>query len=86
LDIAIPDYSNVNTKENEKINKYKDLEVEVRRMWKVRIKITPVITGALGTMKKGLDTNFQLLPGQPSATELQITLMSTAHSTCKVLE
>jgi len=50
LDIAIPDYSNVNTKETEKISKYKDLEVEVRRMWKVRTIITPVITEALGTI------------------------------------
>ena len=55
IDMVIPDYPNVNTKETEKISKYKDLEVEVRRMWKVRTKITPVITGALGTIKKGLD-------------------------------
>jgi hypothetical protein len=40
----------------------------------------PVIVGALGTIKKGLDQNLQLLPGHPSATELQkIALMSTAH-------
>ena len=50
-------------------------------MWKVRTKIMPVITGALGTIKKGLDQNFQLLPGHPSAIELQkITLMSIAQS------
>ena len=62
------------------------MEVEVRRMWKVRTKITPVITGALGAIKKGLDKNLHLLPGHTSATQLQITLMSTAHSICKVLE
>jgi hypothetical protein len=55
-------------------------------MWKVRTKITPVITGVLRAIKKGLDKNLQLLPGHPSATQLQITLMSTAHSICKVLE
>jgi len=64
----------------------KDLEIKVRRMWKARIKIVPVINGALGTIKKGLDQNLQLLPGDPSATELQkITLMSTAHIILKVL-
>jgi len=53
---------------------------------KVRTKIVPVITGALGTIKKGLDQNIQLLPGHPSAIELQkVTLMSTAHIICKVL-
>ena len=40
----------------------------------------PLITGALGTIKKGFDQNLQLLPGHLSATKLQkITLMSTAH-------
>jgi len=48
--------------------------------------IVPVITGALGTIKKGIVQNLQLLPGHPSAIELQkITLMSTAHIIRKVL-
>jgi len=51
------------------------------RMGKWRTKIVPVILGALGTIKKGLDQNLQLLPGHLSATVLQnITLISTAHS------
>jgi len=42
--------------------------------------------GALGTIKKAFDQNLQLLPGHWSAIELQkITLMSTAHSNCRVL-
>ena len=50
-------------------------------MWKVRTKIVPVIIAVLGTIKKGLDQNLQLLPGHLWATELQkVTLMSTAHS------
>jgi hypothetical protein len=55
-------------------------------MWKVRSKIVPVVTGALGTVKKRLDENLQLLPGHPLTTELQITLMSTANIIRKVLE
>ena len=44
-------------------------------------KIVPVITAALGTIKKGLDRKRQLLPGHRSAIELQkVTLMSTAQS------
>jgi len=55
-------------------------------MWKVRTKTLPVTTGALGTIKKGLDQNLQLLPGHQSAKELQkVTLMNTAHSIHKVL-
>jgi len=49
-------------------------------MWKVRTNTASVIIGALGTIRKGLDQNLQLLPGHPSAKDLQITLMRTAHS------
>jgi len=35
------------------------MEIEDSRMWKVRTKIVPVMIGALGTIKKGLDQNFQ---------------------------
>jgi len=84
--IALLVDSNVNTKETEKLSKYKDLEIKVSRMWKVMTKIVPVITGALGTIKKALDQKLQLLPGHRSAIELQkITLMSTAQSNCRVL-
>jgi len=55
-------------------------------MCKGRTKIAPVIIGALRTIKKGLDQNLQLLPGHPSALELQkITLMRTAHIIRNVL-
>jgi hypothetical protein len=70
MDIAIPDDSNINTKETEKLKK----------------KIVSVIIGALGTIKKGLYQNLVLLPGHPLAIELQkITLISTAHHICSVL-
>jgi len=61
---------NVNTKENEQLNKYKDLEIKVSRMWKVRTKIVSDITGALRTIKKGFYQNVQLLHGHLSAIEL----------------
>jgi hypothetical protein len=55
-------------------------------MCKVRTKIVPVIIGAFGITKEGLDQNLQLLPGHPLAMELQnITRMSTVHGICEVL-
>jgi hypothetical protein len=59
IDTAIPDDSNFNTKETEKLNKYNDLEIEISRMWTVRTKIVPIIIGALGTIMKRLDQNVQ---------------------------
>jgi len=69
-----------------KIRKNEELDNAVSRMWEVRTKIMSVIIGDLGTIKKGLDHKFQLLPGQPSAMELpKITLMRTANIIPKVL-
>ena len=39
IDTAIPNDSNLNTKETEKLSKYRNLEIKVRRMWKVRTKL-----------------------------------------------
>jgi hypothetical protein len=39
----MPADSNLNTKDNEKLSKYKELEIEVSRMWRVRTKTVPVI-------------------------------------------
>jgi hypothetical protein len=54
IDRAIPDNSNINTKEIEKLSKYKDMVIMVSRMLKVRTKIVPVIIWAVVTVKKGL--------------------------------
>jgi hypothetical protein len=83
---AIAFISSSSSSSNEKLNKYKDLEIEVRMMWKLMAKIVPVITEALVTIKKGLDQSLQLLPDHPLAIELQkITQMSTAHIICEML-
>jgi hypothetical protein len=37
--------------QNGKLSKYKDLENDASRMWKVMTEIVPVITRALGTIK-----------------------------------
>ena len=55
-------------------------------MWKERTKFVPVLIGALGTIKKGLDQNLQLHPGHQSAVDLhKFTLLSTATIIPKVL-
>ena len=43
---------NVIKKKTEKILKYKDLTIEIQRMWNVKTKTIPVIIGATGTISK----------------------------------
>jgi len=49
IDVEISRDRNVIKKEAEKILKYKDLAIEIQRMWNVKTKVIPVITGATGT-------------------------------------
>ena len=51
-DVAISGDTNMIKKEAEKILKYKELAIEIQRMWNVKIKVIPVIIGANGTISK----------------------------------
>jgi len=50
IDAAISGDRNVIKKVAEKILKYKDLTIEIQRMWNVETKVIPVIIGATGTI------------------------------------
>ena len=50
-DIAVPADKRVEEKEKEKVEKYRDLKREVRRLWKLRnVEIVPVVIGTLGSV------------------------------------
>ena len=42
IDIAVPKDENIQDKELEKINKYQLLKIELKQLWKVKIKVNPV--------------------------------------------
>ena len=50
IDVVISGDRNVIKKEAEKILKYKDLTIEIQRMWKVKTRVIPVIRGVTGTI------------------------------------
>ena len=73
-------------KEAEKILKYKDLTIEIQRMWNVKTKVIPVIIGATGTISKSFRKYLGNIPGKHEVKELQKTaLLGTAHILRKVL-
>jgi len=70
----------------EKILKYKDLTTEKQRMWNVKTKVIPVITGATGTISKLFTKYVSNIPGKHEFKELQKTaILGTAHILRKVL-
>ena len=79
LDMTVPSDRNIALKEIEKKSKYKDLELEIQRMWHMKTVVIPVVVGAPGTVKKGMVENI-------TVTEIQKKcLLGTARILRKVL-
>ena len=73
-------------KEAEKILKYKDLIIEIQRLWSVKTKVIPVIIGAAGTISKTFRKYVSNIPENHEVKELQKTaILGTAHILRKVL-
>ena len=84
--MAVPSDRNTSNKVVEKLVKYKDLEIEIARMWKMGKETIPVVIGALGVIKKGLEKYVDKIPGTVSIDELQkTTLLGSARIFRKVL-
>jgi len=52
IDVAISGDINVIKKEAKNILKYKDLTIDIWRMWNVKTRVIPIIIGATGTISK----------------------------------
>jgi hypothetical protein len=80
IDVSVPKDSNVGLKELEKKSKYKDLEIEMSKMWNMKIVNIPIIIGSLGLIRKGMQQNCEKLPGSVRLDMCQkIVLLRTAH-------
>ena len=72
-------------KEDEKILKYKDLIIEMQRMWNMKAKLILVMVGATG-ISKSLRKYLSNKPGKEEIKELQkAALLDSAHILRKVL-
>ena len=70
----------------EKLSKYKDLEIEIERMWGMKATTIPVVIGALGIIKMGLEKYTKQIPGNIKISELQkIALLGTSRILRKTL-
>jgi hypothetical protein len=86
IDVAISEDRNVIKKETKKSLKYKDLTIEMQRMWNVKTEKIPVIIGATGTISKSLIKCVINLSGNHEVKELQKTaILDTVHILRKVL-
>ena len=63
--------SSISAKEFEKLSKYKDLKIEIVKMWKIKAKAISGIVGALGLIKKGTQNYLNEIPENLSVAEIQ---------------
>ena len=84
--MSIPSDRNIALKEIEKKCKYKDLELEIQRMWQMKTEVIPVVVGALGTIKKGTVENIKRVSERANVTKTQkISMLGSARIPRKVL-
>jgi len=69
------------------MNRCQELAREIKRLWKVEVRVIPFIIGALGTIPRGLEENLRTL-GIMIKVELiqEVALLGTARILRKVLK
>ena len=61
IDVAIPVDCNVTSKEAEKVEKYRDLSIELMSLWKRKCEIIPIVVGCLVCVTHTLESNLKKL-------------------------
>ena len=80
LDVSVPSDQNTSTKVTEKISKYKDLEIDITKIRRVKTEIVPVIVGELAFMSKGMEYNLEKISGAININELQKIILLETYS------
>ena len=87
VDLAVPADHRIKLKECEKKDKYLDLACELKKLWKMQETIITIVTGAFGTVTKGLLKGLEDLEVGGRVETIQTsTLLRTDRILRRVLE
>ena len=76
IDIACPGDKRIQDKEKEKIERYTDLGIEIKRIWKLKsVKTVPIVIGALGMFTNRLEKYLKELESSISPAIIQKTVL-----------
>ena len=80
LDFTFPLDINISAKQFEKLSNYKNLQMEIERMWQLKTSVIPIVVGALVLVKRGTAKHLKKILGKQNLAEMQkILLTSTEH-------
>ena len=82
IDVSVPSDQNTLTKVTEKISKYKDLEIEITKIRRVKTEIVPVIVDELALISKGMQYNLGKISGAINIDELQKIRLRNIQRSC----
>ena len=87
IDVAIPVDGRIDKKEEEKIEKYQELGREIKKLWNLKVKVIPIVVGALGSVTERLNEYLSEM-GVTTRVELiqKSALLGSARILRKVLE
>ena len=86
IGITIPSERNASMKQLENLSKYKDLEMELAKMWKMKTSTVAVAVGALGVITKGLSKYINQISRHVIVEMVpKIVLLGSAHILKKTL-
>ena len=85
--MTIPGDGRIEEKELEKISKYQDLKIEIKRLWEKLATVVSVVIGSLGAIPRDLRKHLSTIGLESiSPNQLQKTiLLGTAHILRKYL-
>ena len=87
IDFAITYDSRIEEKEVEKVVKYKDLARELRKLWKMKTMVIPIVIGTFGTVPKDLKRRLENIGIETQIDELEKSvILNTARILRKALE
>ena len=87
VDFAVLADHRIKLKECEKKDKYLNLARELKKLWNIKVTITPIVIGAFGTVTKGLLKGLEDLEVGGRVETFQTTaLLRTARILRRVLE
>ena len=88
IDITVPGDCRIREKEMEKIEKYQNLKIELKRLWPLKkVAVLPVVVGALGCISKGFSGWLDTLGIKLNVGMVQKSvLLGTARILRKILD
>ena len=87
MDLAIPADHRDKLKESENRDKYQELARELKKLWNMKVTLIPIVSGAFGTIPKGLVKGLEDLEIRGQVETIQITvLLRSARILRRVLE